>query len=79
MVLVGRNPTWRLHVKTIERAAAVLNVHLTITHVDNPKSIEPSIEAFAGKPNSGMIALPDIMLDTLLQSMEAGARCAAGC
>jgi len=63
LVLVGQNPTWRMHVPTIQGVAPSLAVKLTITHVRDAAAIEPAVSAFAGGSNRDMIALPDNMLD----------------
>jgi putative ABC transport system substrate-binding protein len=64
LVLVDtQNPTWRMHVPTIETAARSLHVRQTATNVRNAEEIAAAIEAFAGKPNVGMIVLPSLMLD----------------
>ena len=63
LVLVGQNPTWRMHVPTMQGAALTLNVKLTITHVRDAAAIERAINALAGEPNRGMIVLPDNLLD----------------
>jgi putative ABC transport system substrate-binding protein len=60
--LAGPSPTWRMHVPTMEAAAPSLEVQLTIAHVQNAAEIEPAINAFAGRADSGLISLPDIML-----------------
>jgi putative ABC transport system substrate-binding protein len=62
LVLAGTNPTWRIHVQTMETAAPSLEVQLTIAHVQNVAEIEPAIDAFASKADSGLISLPDNML-----------------
>jgi putative tryptophan/tyrosine transport system substrate-binding protein len=62
LVLVGPNPTWRMHVQTMETAAPSFEVQLTIAHVQNASEIERAINAFAGKADSAMISLPDNML-----------------
>jgi putative ABC transport system substrate-binding protein len=62
LVLVGQNPTWRMHVQTMETAAPSFEVQLTIAHVQNAAEIEPAINAFAGKADSAIIVLPDNML-----------------
>ena len=61
LVLVGPNPTWRMHVQTMETAAPSFEVQLTIAHVQNAAEIEPAINAFAGA-DSAIIVLPDNML-----------------
>jgi putative ABC transport system substrate-binding protein len=59
LVLVDpQNPTWKFHVPAIEAAAQSLAVQLTAVHVHNPAEIERAIDAFAGRPNAGMIPLP---------------------
>jgi len=63
LVLIGQNPTWRMHVPAIEIAASSLKVQLTKAHVGNAAEIKPAIEAFARKHDGGMIVLPDYMLD----------------
>ena len=62
LVLSGQSPTWRMHVPAIEAAAPSFEVQLTVAHVQNAAEIEPAIDAFAGKADSGMISLPDNML-----------------
>jgi putative ABC transport system substrate-binding protein len=62
LVLVGPNPTWRMHIQTMEIAAPSFEVELTIVHVQNAAEIETAINAFAGNDDSGMISLPDNML-----------------
>jgi putative ABC transport system substrate-binding protein len=62
LVLVGSNPTWRMHVQTMEAAAPSFGVQLGIAHVQNAAEIEPAINAFAGKADSAIIVLPDNML-----------------
>ena len=74
LVLAGRNPTWRMHVPTIETAAHSFEVQLTINHVLNAAEIKPAIEAFAGKPDGAMIVLPDYMLD----DQRPTRRCSSG-
>src|SRR5262245_39438866 len=65
LVLVDpQNPTWKLHVPAIETAAHSFAVQLTAAHVRDPPEIERAIEAFAGKPNAGMIALPSAFAQT---------------
>jgi putative ABC transport system substrate-binding protein len=63
LVLAGQNPTWRMHVPSIESAARALAVQLTLTHVDDGSRIAPAIVAFDGKANRGLIVLPDVMLE----------------
>jgi putative ABC transport system substrate-binding protein len=59
LVLVDpQNPTWKFHVPAIEAAAQSFAVPLTAVHVHNPAEIERAIDAFAGKPNAGMIVHP---------------------
>ena len=56
LVLVDpQNPTWKFHVPTIEAAAQSFAVQLTVIHVHYPAEIERAIDAFAGRPNAGMI------------------------
>jgi len=62
LVLAGPNPTWRMHIQTMETAAPYFEVQLTIAHVQNAAEIERAINAFAGKADSAMISLPDNML-----------------
>ena len=62
LVLAGPNPTWRMHIQTVETAAPYFEVQLTIAHVQNAAEIERAINAFAGKADSAMISLPDNML-----------------
>ena len=62
LVLVGPNPTWRMHVQTMETVAPSFEVQLTLAHVQNAAEIEPAINAFAGKADSAIIVLPDNML-----------------
>jgi len=62
LVLAGSSPTWRMHVPTMEAAAPSVEVQLTIAHVQNAAEIEPAINAFAGRADSGLISLPDNML-----------------
>ncbi|QAU44769.1 ABC transporter substrate-binding protein [Bradyrhizobium guangzhouense] len=62
LVLAGPNPTWRTHVKTMQDAAPLLEIQLTIAHVKSAAEIEAEVDAFAKRPRGAMIALPDIML-----------------
>jgi putative ABC transport system substrate-binding protein len=58
LVLVDpQNPTWRFHVPAIEAAGQSLAVSVVAAHVHSPDEIERAIDAFAGKPNGGMIVL----------------------
>jgi len=62
LVLTGSSPTWRMHVETLEGVAPSFDVKLTIAHLGTAAEIETTINAFAGKPDSGIIALPDNLL-----------------
>ncbi len=62
LVLAGPNPTWLMHVQTMETAAPSFEVQLTIAHVQNGAEIQPAVNAFAGKADSAIIVLPDNML-----------------
>jgi putative tryptophan/tyrosine transport system substrate-binding protein len=58
LVLVDpQNPTWKFHVPAIEAAGQSFAVPVTAAHVRSPDEIERAIDAFAGKPNGGMIVL----------------------
>jgi putative ABC transport system substrate-binding protein len=62
LVLVDpQNPTWMLHVPTMEKVAPSFAVQLTTVHVRSPEEIERAIDAFAATPNAGMIVLPSVM------------------
>ena len=62
LVLVDpQNPTWMLHVPTMEKVAPSFAVRLTTVHVRSPEEIERAIDAFAATPNAGMIVLPSVM------------------
>jgi putative tryptophan/tyrosine transport system substrate-binding protein len=60
-VAVLMNPDQRPHVemwRSIEELAPSFSVRLTASHVRTPADLEPSIEAFAGEPNRGLVVLP---------------------
>jgi putative ABC transport system substrate-binding protein len=58
LVLVDpQNPTWKFHVPAIEAAGQSFAVSVTAAHVRSPDEIERAIDAFAAKPNGGMIVL----------------------
>jgi putative tryptophan/tyrosine transport system substrate-binding protein len=58
LVLVDpQNPTWKFHVPAIEAAGQSFAVPVTAAHVRSPNEIERAIDAFAGKPNGGLIVL----------------------
>jgi ABC-type uncharacterized transport system substrate-binding protein len=59
-----QNPTWRFHLPAIEAAAQSFALPLTAAHVPSPAEIERAIDAFAGKPNAGMIVLPSPFAQT---------------
>jgi putative ABC transport system substrate-binding protein len=62
LVLVDpQNPTWMLHVPTMEKVAPSFAVQLTTVHVRSPEEIERAIDAFVATPNAGMIVLPSVM------------------
>jgi putative ABC transport system substrate-binding protein len=71
LVLVGENPTWHVHVPTIQAAAPSFKAELTITHVSNAAAIAPAIGAFGGQSDSGMIVLPDNMLEEQREQVAA--------
>jgi putative ABC transport system substrate-binding protein len=56
-----QNPTWMLHVPTMEKVAPSFAVQLTTVHVRSPEEIERAIDAFVATPNAGMIVLPSVM------------------
>ena len=56
-----QNPTWMMHVPTMEKAAPSFAVQLTAIHVRNAAEIERSINAFAARSNAGLIVLPSVM------------------
>ena len=56
-----QNPTWMMHVPTMEKAAPLFAVELTAVHVRDAAEIERSINAFAARPNTGLIRLPSVM------------------
>jgi ABC-type uncharacterized transport system substrate-binding protein len=48
LVLIDpQNPTWRMHVPTIEAVAPSLSVQLTLAHIRSAAEIEPTIKSFA--------------------------------
>jgi putative ABC transport system substrate-binding protein len=60
-VAVLMNPDQRPHVemwRAIEQSAPSVSVRLTASHVRIPADLEPSIRAFAGEPNRGLVVLP---------------------
>jgi putative ABC transport system substrate-binding protein len=60
-VAVLMNPDQRPHVemwRAIEELAPLFSVRLTASHVRVPADLEPSIKAFAGEPNRGLVVLP---------------------
>ena len=60
-VAVLMNPDQRPHVemwRAIEELARLFSVRLTASHVKAFADLEPSIKAFAGEPNRGLIVLP---------------------
>jgi putative ABC transport system substrate-binding protein len=62
LVLVDpQNPTWMLHVPTMEKVAPSFAVQLTTVRVRSPEEIERAIDAFAATPDAGMIVLPSVM------------------
>jgi putative tryptophan/tyrosine transport system substrate-binding protein len=62
LVLVDpQNPTWMIHVPTMEKVAPSFAVQLTTFHAQSPEGIERAIDAFAARPNAGMIILPSVM------------------
>jgi putative tryptophan/tyrosine transport system substrate-binding protein len=62
LVLVDpQNPTWMTHVPTMEKVALSFAVQLTVVHARNPAEIARAIEAFAARPNAGLIVLPSLM------------------
>jgi putative ABC transport system substrate-binding protein len=64
LVLVdSQNPTWMMHVPTMEKVALSFAVQLTAVHARNPAEIARSIEAFAARPNAGLIVLPSLMTE----------------
>jgi putative ABC transport system substrate-binding protein len=58
LLIHPQNPTWKFHLPTIEAAAQLLAVQLTAAHVSSPAEIERAFDAFAAKPNAGLIVLP---------------------
>jgi putative ABC transport system substrate-binding protein len=56
-----QNPTWMMHVPTMEKAAPLFAVQLTAVHVRDAAEIERSINSFAARPNTGLIVLPSVM------------------
>ena len=57
----SQNPTWMMHVPTMEKAAPLFAVQLTAVHVRDAAEIERSINALAARPNTGLIVLPSVM------------------
>ena len=47
-----QNPTWMMHVPTMEKAAPLFAVELTAVHVRDAAEIERSINSFAARPNT---------------------------
>jgi putative tryptophan/tyrosine transport system substrate-binding protein len=65
LVLVDpQNPTSNFHVPTIQATAQTFGVQLTAAYAHNPAEIGRAIDAFAGTPNAGMIALPSPFAQT---------------
>jgi putative ABC transport system substrate-binding protein len=56
-----QNPTWMMHVPTMEKAAPLFAVQLTAVHVRDAAEIERSINSFGARPNTGLIVLPSVM------------------
>ena len=56
-----QNPTWMMHVPTMEKAAPLFAVQLTAAHVRDAAEIERSINSFGARPNTGLIVLPSVM------------------
>jgi putative tryptophan/tyrosine transport system substrate-binding protein len=71
LVLAGPNPTWRMHVQTMETAGPSFELQLTIAHVHDSADIKPAINAFAGKVDSAILVLPDNMLDENVEEIIA--------
>ena len=60
-VAVLMNPDQRPHVEmwhSIEKVAPLFSVRLAASNVRTSADLEPSIKAFAGEPNRGLIVLP---------------------
>jgi putative tryptophan/tyrosine transport system substrate-binding protein len=53
-----QNPTWKFHVPTIEAASSSLALPVMRVELRSSADIESAIDAFASKPNGGLIALP---------------------
>jgi putative tryptophan/tyrosine transport system substrate-binding protein len=58
VIVDPENPTGKFHLRTVEAAAQSFAMPLTAAHVRSRAEIERAIDAFAGKPNVGMIVLP---------------------
>jgi putative ABC transport system substrate-binding protein len=70
LVLVDtQNPTWRMHVPTIEGVAPLLSVTPSVTHVSSAREVELAIQAVARLSNAGMIVLPGLLLDNELREL----------
>jgi putative ABC transport system substrate-binding protein len=73
-VAVLMNPDQRPHVemwRSIEELAPLFSVRLTASHVRIPADLEPSIEAFAGEPNRGLIVLPSPITEAYREQVVA--------
>ena len=64
LVLVDpQNPTWMTHVPAMEKVALSFAVQLTVVHARNAAEIARSIEAYAARPNAGLVVLPSLMTE----------------
>ena len=73
-VAVLLNPDQRPHVemwRAIEQAAPLFSVRLTASHVRTVADLEPSIKAFAGEPNRGLIVLPSPITEVYREQVVA--------
>jgi putative ABC transport system substrate-binding protein len=64
VILNPNNPQSPGRMSAIAAAASSLGVKLTSAGVHDAAEIERAVDAFAGEPNGGLLALPDILTTT---------------
>ena len=56
------HPAWNSYLNVIDAIARSMGVEVTRAPVTGPAEIEPSLVAFAGRPNGGVILLPSLIV-----------------